>query len=145
MKTWNLTQKTETSPGNDLSTQKAYGKLNVTQPDGSTAIETVQGTIIDMVSEIEALRVRIDAALQVIKGELDDSSLGVDYFGIIFSNTPISMKLQEINRVISAVEGVRDVEYKSGYFDKITKSLHFYFRIRSAYGDIDYDKLFVLE
>lgn len=145
MKTWNLTPKTETSSGNDLTTQRGYGTTMVIQPDGTLAPGTVEGTLISTVAELEALRVRIDAALQIVKGELDDSSLGVDYFGIIFSNTPISMKIQEISRVITAVEGVESIEYKSGTFDKRTNALHFYFRIRSAYGDIDYDKLFELK
>lgn len=117
MKTWNLDK------NNDLTLQ--YGQIQ-------------------MNSDIEALRVRIDAALQVVKGELDDANQGVDYFGIIFSNTPISMKVQEISRVMSAIEGVEEIEYKSGTFDKRTHAMHFYFRIRSAYGDIDYDKLFEL-
>ena len=117
MKTWNLDE------NNDLTMQ--YGQIQ-------------------MNSEIEALRVRIDAALQVVKGELDDTNQGVDYFGIIFSNTPISMKIQEISRVITAVEGVEEIEYKSGTFDKRTSAMRFYFRIRSVYGDIDYDKLFEL-
>lgn len=117
MKTWNLDK------NNDLTLQ--YGQIQ-------------------MNSEIEALHVRIDAALQVVKGELDDTNQGVDYFGIIFSNTPISMKIQEISRVISSVEGVEEIEYKSGTFDKRTSAMRFHFRIRSAYGDIDYDKLFEL-
>lgn len=117
MKTWNLDE------NNDLTLQ--YGQIQ-------------------MDHEIEALRVRIDAALQIVKGELDDQSLGVDYFGIIFSNTPMSMKIQEISRVIASVDGVLEIEYKTGTFDKRTNAMHFYFRIRSAYGDIDYDKLFEL-
>lgn len=99
---------------------------------------------IRMAKDIDALRVRIDSALQIVKGELDDPNKGVDYFGIIFSNTPISMKIQEISRVISGIEGVEEIEYKSGTFDKRTSALRFHFRIRSAYGDIDYDKLFEL-
>lgn len=117
MKTWNLDE------NNDLTLQ--YGQIQMNH-------------------EIEALRVRIDAALQIVKGELDDPSLGVDYFGIIFSNTPISMKIQEICRVITAVEGVEEIEYKTGTFDRRTNAMRFYFRIRSTYGDIDYDKLFEL-
>lgn len=144
MRTWNLTQKTETSPGNDIEVMGAIQLVTEQNADGSTTTKEVSGTIIKVVSDIEALRVRIDAALQVVKGELDDLSKGVDYFGIIFSNTPISMKVQEISRVITSVDGVRDIEYKNGTFDRRNNALKFYFTIRSDYGDLDYDKLFEL-
>lgn len=95
-----------------------------------------------MKQELEALRVRIDAALQVIKGEVDDQDIGVDYFGIIFSNTPISMKVQEICRVILLQDGVEDVEFENAEVDKRTGALHFRFTIYSVYGEFDYDKTF---
>lgn len=117
MKTWNLDE------NNDLTLQ--YGQIQ-------------------MNSDLEALRVRIDAALQVIKGEVEDESQGVDYFGIIFSNTPISMKIQEISRVILSIEGVEDLEYKQGTFDRRNNSLKFYFTIKSIYGYFNYDKTFEL-
>lgn len=117
MKTWNLDK------NNDLTL--LYGQIQVNK-------------------DLEALRTRIDAALQVVKGEVEDQSQGVDYFGIIFSNTPLSMKIQEISRVITNIEGVSGVEYKSGIFDKRNNSLKFTFVIKSVFGDMEYDKLFEL-
>lgn len=96
---------------------------------------------IKLAKDLEALRVRIDAALQVVKGELDDASAGVDYFGIIFSNTPISMKVQEISRVILSVEGVENLSFKNVEFDRKNQTFRFYFTIYSIYGDIQYDKV----
>lgn len=121
MKTWYLTPKTPTDNGNDLTSE--YG-------------------VIKTVTDIEALRVRIDAALQVIKGEVDDFSQGVDYFGIIFSNTPISMKVQEISRVISSIEGVKSLTFVDAVSNKRTQTLSFYFTINSVYGDFNYDTTF---
>lgn len=96
---------------------------------------------IKLAKDLEALRVRIDAALQVVKGELDDASAGVDYFGIIFSNTPISMKVQEISRVILSVEGVEDLSFNNVEFDRKNQTFKFYFTIYSIYGEIQYDKI----
>lgn len=114
MKTWYMTKE------NDLQLQ--YGQIR-------------------LVKDLEALRVRIDAALQVIKGELDDLSLGVDYFGIIFSNTPISMKIQEISRVILSIDGVEDLTFDKVEFDKVSQTFRFYFKIYTVYGNMDYDKI----
>lgn len=113
MKTWYMTEE------NELQLQ--YGQLRVVQ-------------------DIEALRVRIDAALQVVKGELDDPTKGVDYFGIIFSATPISMKVQELSRVILNQDGVENVVFERVEHNKITQSLHFYFTIESVYGTFVYDR-----
>lgn len=115
MKTWYLTKE------NELQLQ--FGQLKV-------------------VEALEALRVRIDAALQVVKGEMDDPNLGVDYFGIIFSNTPVSMKVQEISRVILQQEGVENVEFVSAEFDRERQVLTFKFTIYSVYGDFEYDRTF---
>lgn len=115
MKTWYMTKE------NDL--QLKFGQLK-------------------LVEDLEALRVRIDAALQIVKGELDDPTQGVDYFGIIFSNTPMSMKIQEITRVIMLQDGVENVEFTNASFDKRTQTLHFEFHIYSVYGDFDYDRTF---
>lgn len=119
MKTWNLTQKTPTDNGND-----------VTLKDG----------VIQVVDELEALRVRIDAALQVIKGELQDPNIGVDYFGIVMSNTPIPLKIQEICRVINSLEGVKSVTYESSMLNKLTGTLTVSLTIHSVYGDLNYNK-----
>lgn len=115
MKTWFMTDE------NELQIQ--FGQLRV-------------------VEDLQALRVRIDAALQVVKGELDDPNQGVDYFGIIFSNTPVSMKVQEICRVIMQQEGVDNVEFVSAEFDRLHQTFTFKFTIYSVYGDFEYDRTF---
>lgn len=120
MKTWYLTPKTDTSNGND--------------------VELGENGVIKMVSDLEALRCRIDAALQIIKGELQDKTVGVDYFGIVMSDTPMPLKVQELCRVINTVEGVKSVEYNSGFLDQRTSKLTFNFTIHSVYGDIEYEK-----
>ena len=96
---------------------------------------------IQLAKDMEALRCRIDSALQVIKGELDDANLGVDYFGIIFSNTPVSMKVQELSRVILSVEGVESLTFEKVEFDKQHQTFRFYFNIYTVYGSMDYDKV----
>lgn len=95
-----------------------------------------------VVEDLEALRVRIDAALQIVKGELDDPNQGVDYFGIIFSNTPVSMKVQEISRVILQQEGVDSLTFNSAEFNKVSQTFTFKFTIYSIYGTFDYDRVF---
>lgn len=120
MKTWYLTPKTQTSDGNDLVLQ-----------DGQ----------IKVVSDIEALRIRIDAALQVFKGEVDDPTQGVDYFGIIFSKTPLSIKVQELCRVINSLEGVSSVNFDNAFLDNRNGQLTFQFTIKSVYGELKYDKV----
>lgn len=119
MKTWDLTQKTPTDNGND-----------VTMSDG----------VIKTVTDLEALRVRIDSALQVIKGELQDPNIGVDYFGIILSNTPIPIKVQELCRVINSLDGVKSVTYESAVLNKVTGVLTFKFTVHSVFGDLQYEK-----
>lgn len=119
MKTWNLTQKTPTDNGND-----------VVMKDG----------VIQTVTDIDALRVRIDAALQIIKGELQDPEEGVDYFGVVMSDTPIPLKIQELCRVITSLEGVDSVTYDSAYLDKTTRVMTIRLTIHSVYGDIKYEK-----
>lgn len=98
--------------------------------------------VLRVVEDLEALRVRIDAALQVVKGEMDDPNIGVDYFGIIFSNTPVSMKVQEISRVILQQEGVKNLEFNSAEFDRRAQAFIFKFTIHSIYGDFQYDRTF---
>jgi len=95
-----------------------------------------------MSENIDALRVRIDAALQVIKGEVDDPTQGVDYFGIIFSNTPLSIKVQELTRVIRSLDGVDSVDFIDAKLDDKTGALSFKFNIYSVYGQMEYDKTF---
>lgn len=119
MKTWYLTPKTYDNPGNDVALQLGQ---------------------IKSVSDLDALRVRIDAALQIVKGELQDPTIGVDYFGIVMSDTPIPMKVQELCRVINGVEGVKNVTYESAVLNKNTGVITFRFTIQSIFGDLEYEK-----
>lgn len=119
MQTWTITQKTDIDPGNDVTSE--YG-------------------IISISSDLEALRTQIDCNLQVVKGEVEDDTKGVDYFGIVLSNTPLSMKIQEITRVISNVEGVENVYFLKAEQDPKTQNLKLYFQIQSIYGALEYNK-----
>jgi hypothetical protein len=121
MKTWYLTKKTDPDGGNNLTTQDGH---------------------IKMVTDIEALRVRIDAALQVVKGEVSDPNFGVDYFGVIMSNTPLNIKIQEIARVVNNLEGVESLQFNRAEVDRTTGTLDMFFTIKSVYGDIEYNKTF---
>jgi hypothetical protein len=97
---------------------------------------------ISMVNKLEALRVALDSALQVVKGELDNENLGVDYFGIILSDTPLSMKVQELTRVLMQNEEVQDVKFLRAEINKKENKLTFYFDIESVYGQMAYDNSF---
>lgn len=119
MQTWNLTKKTDNDPGNDVYAE--YG-------------------IISTSSDLEALRTVIDANVQVVKGEVPDDTKGVDYFGIVLSNTPLSMKIQEITRVISNIDGVNDVYFLRAEQDHKTRTVSLYFSIQSIYGVLEYNK-----
>lgn len=119
MKTWDLTQKTPTDNGNDVATTEG---------------------VIKVVEDLDALRTRIDAALQVVKGELQDPKIGVDYFGIILSDSPLPLKVQELCRVINSIEGVKSTTYESAELNKETGVLTFHFTIHSVFGDIEYEK-----
>lgn len=121
MKTWYLTPKTETSNGNDLAME--FGGIK-------------------QVSELEALRIRIDAALQIVKGELQDPEEGVDYFGIVLSNVPIQMKAQEISRVVMNIPDVESITLTGAFTNVKEQSLTMEFEIQSTYGIIQYDKTF---
>jgi len=109
--------------------------------DANNDISLANGQIANN-QALAALRTRIDAALQIIKGEFDDTTQGVDYFGIIFSDTPLSMKVQEITRVINLIDGVEKVEFKNYSFDNKTQTMTYYFTIYSTYGQFDYNSLF---
>lgn len=97
---------------------------------------------IAMVNKIDELRVALDAALQVVKGELDDATQGVDYFGVILSDTPLSLKVQELTRVIQQNAEVKDVRFLRAEADRSQNKLTFYFDITSIYGDFSYDNSF---
>ena len=121
MKTWNLTEKTPTDPGNDVSL--AYGTIK-------------------MDSDLNAIATAITSNLEVIKGELDDSEKGLDLFGIILSNTPLQMKVQEISRIINNVDGVMSSKFTGATVDRKNSSITFTFEIESVYGTLDYEKTF---
>ena len=97
---------------------------------------------ISLVNRLDALRVALDSALQVVKGELDDATQGVDYFGIVLSDTPLSLKVQELTRVIMQNEEVQDVKFLRAEVDKKKNQLTFYFDITSIYGQFEYDNSF---
>ena len=97
---------------------------------------------ITMVNKLNELRVALDAALQVVKGELDDTTQGVDYFGIILSDTPLSLKVQELTRVIQQNSEVKDVRFLRAEVNRKENKLTFYFDITSVYGDFSYDNSF---
>lgn len=119
MQTWTITQKSDTSNGNDIKAE--YGLICID-------------------SNLNALRTQIDCNLQVVKGEVPNEDKGVDYFGIVLSNTPLSMKIQEITRVISNVEGVQDVYFMKATVNKKTHVLSLTFHIQSIYGTLEYNK-----
>lgn len=121
MKTWNLTEKTPTDPGNDVSLN--YGTIR-------------------MDADLNAIATTITANLEVIKGELDDPNKGLDLFGIILSNTPLQMKIQEIARIINGVDGVMSSKFLGASQDKTNGTLTFSFEIESVYGTLDYEKTF---
>ena len=121
MKTWNLTEKTPSDPGNDVSL--AYGTIK-------------------MDSDLNAIATAITSNLEVIKGELDDPEKGLDLFGIILSNTPLQMKVQEISRVINNVDGVMSSKFTGATVDRKNSSITFTFEIESVYGTLDYEKTF---
>lgn len=104
----------------------------------------VNKTIVDLVDKRNALRVRLDSALQVVKGELDNSDLGVDYFGIIFADTPLSIKVQELCRVMRMIDEVQDIQFLRAETNSIKNTLSFYFNITSIYGELSYEKSFEL-
>lgn len=97
---------------------------------------------ISLVNKINALRVRLDAALQVVKGEVDDLDQGVDYFGIIFSDTPLSIKVQELCRVMRQIDEVQDIKFIKAEVDNKKQAMTFYFEITSIYGQLQYNNTF---
>lgn len=97
---------------------------------------------IAVVNKLNELRVALDAALQVVKGELDDSTQGVDYFGIILSDTPLSLKVQELTRVMQQNPEVKDVRFLRAEVNRKENKLTFYFDITSVYGEFSYDNSF---
>lgn len=133
MKTWGITKKTAIDNGNEIVIERN------SVHEGNA---TYTSKVIAVREGLEALRTQIDCNLQVIKGEVEDETAGVDYFGIIFSNTPLAMKVQEITRVIMRCEDVNTVKYNKCDIDRISHSMTFYFTIESVYGELEYNKTF---
>lgn len=134
MKTWGITKPTA---------EKPYGNEIVVKPNTVTEEGVTQTTSVIAVQEgLEALRTQIDCNLQVVKGEVGETDAGVDYFGIIFANTPLALKVQEITRVIMRCKDVNTVKYEKCEIDRVNNSLTFYFSIESVYGEFDYNKTF---
>lgn len=133
MKTWGITKKTAIDNGNEIVVEE-----NTVRTDNATTTSKV----IAVQEGLEALRTQIDCNLQVIKGEVEDETAGVDYFGIIFSNTPLAMKVQEITRVIMRCEDVNTVKYQRCEIDRAHNTMTFYFTIESVYGELEYNKTF---
>lgn len=129
-----FTRKTDSDVDIVVDTQISYKETN-----GNDV--TIERGVIKQVSDIEAIRVCIDAALQIVKGELQDKTVGVDYFGIIMSDTPMPIKVQELCRVIKTVDGVDSVTFNSGSLNQKTGEMTFSFTVHTAYGDIEYEKV----
>lgn len=104
--------------------------------DENNDLTTTNGQI-DNNLDVNAIADRITNNLQTIKGELDNPDAGVDYFNIIFSNTPVSTKIQELVRVIKLVEGVSDVKFLNYQLKDQVYTFHFY--ITTVYGPLDYN------
>lgn len=133
MKTWGITKKTAIDNGNEIV---------IEQNSVHEGNATYTSKVIAVREGLEALRTQIDCNLQVIKGEVEDETAGVDYFGIIFSNTPLAMKVQEITRVIMRCEDVNTVKYNKCDIDRVHHNMTFYFTIESVYGELEYNKTF---
>ena len=50
------------------------------------------------------------------------------------------MKIQELTRVISNIDGVEDVYFLKAEKNQKTNTLSFYFEIQSVYGVLEYNK-----
>lgn len=105
--------------------------------DGDLAIKD---GIISVDSDMKALADSIDCALNTLKGELDDPDAGVDYYNIVLSNVPMSMKIKELTRVIYNIEGVKDVTYVSSEVDNLNGVLRFVFSVDTVFGTMEYTK-----
>lgn len=104
--------------------------------DGDLSLS--DGTI-NVKSDIDCLADRINAMLNTIIGETDNSDVGVDYYNIIFARTPLSLKVSEFCRAIRLVDGVEDVHFIQCTTDN-NGTWTFQFEIQSVYGNIDIEK-----
>lgn len=91
-------------------------------------------------SKMECLADRINAVLSTIVGETDDITEGVDYYGIVFAKTPISLKVVEFTRAIKTVEGVDDVQFVGCRTNPRSGVWTFIFDISSIYGNLKVEK-----
>jgi hypothetical protein len=98
---------------------------------------TPDGRELDMSKDAKSVVQEIENELQLIKGELDDENRGVDYYGIIFSNTPINMKVAEFVRVIQMNPYVKEVTMTKFTKDPKTGTAHFSFTMNSIFGDLE--------
>lgn len=89
---------------------------------------------LSVVEELEALKNRIQNALQTFKGEIEDTEQGVDYLGIILENINPVYKIQEFKRVIRNIYGVLDVTNATYRQDTQNGTAIFAFEISSIYG-----------
>lgn len=110
--------------------------------DKANNLELTKTGQINLVNKLDALRVALDSALQVVKGELDDTTQGVDYFGVILTDTPLSLKVQELTRIMRQNSEVQDVRFLRAEVNKERNQLTFYFDITSVYGPFSYDNSF---
>lgn len=109
-------------------------------PVNKFTVDGIERSVIDVVDKKEAVRVLLDSALQVVKGELEDTTKGVDYFGIIMSDTPLSIKVQELCRVMNQLDQVLDIQFLRAEANSKENTLTFYFNITSIYGELSYNK-----
>jgi hypothetical protein len=89
-----------------------------------------------MASDADSVSQEIESELQLIKGELDDQNRGVDYYGIIFSDAPLALKVQEFTRVIKTNPYVKDVITTNIIPDKTDEKLKFEFVVQSVFGEL---------
>lgn len=96
---------------------------------------------IDVPKNENALRARIQSALQTFIGEIQgEDEFGVDYFGIIFQNIHPSYKIQEFKRTIESINGVYEVESVDYKQDQKTGVATFTFNIKTIYGNISIEQ-----
>lgn len=121
-----------------VAAKDANGNI-ITDENGNPVF--IKGTVISVDTDIKALSDQIDCALSTIKGEMDNSSEGVDYYNIVLANVPMSMKIRELSRVIYSVPGVRNVVYLASEKNNLTGALNFRFSIESIFGTMEYTKI----
>lgn len=85
------------------------------------------------------IRQEIDARVKTLPNEVDDYD-GVDYWNVIFNQTPILIKAQAIITAIKTINAVKDVVFNSyEYTDKQAGTLKMSFTVDSILGELNYD------